>query len=74
MKALCLLSVFLCLHCCLSLPVRDGRPQVKEKLAKEIPGLDLDDYMKYWEEMASNDPSKSCPHSHRHTGNVIVCV
>lgn len=72
MKALCLLSVLLCLHYCMPLPVRNA--QVKEKQDNNIPGLNLEDYMKYWEEMASNDPSKPLAHSHRHWACDSVCL
>jgi hypothetical protein len=48
-----LLVLFLCVQYCAGLPV--DRTQVKEKQPDEV---DLQEYIRYWEEMAQNDPSE----------------
>lgn len=55
-KRVCVLGLFLVVQC-LGLPVRPNRAQVamKQGAGGEIPG-DLQEYMRYLEEMASDDP------------------
>lgn len=59
-KKVCILGLFLVVQC-LGLPVgRDpNRGQVREKHGGEFPDIDFQEYMRYLEEMASNDPCKS---------------
>ena len=48
----CVLGLFLAAQCCLALPV--NKAQVKDKLSP----IDMEQYKRYLEEMASNDPGK----------------
>lgn len=43
---------------CLGLPVNKNRAQVKEKHDDPVAGLDIDEYMRYWQEVAGNDPGE----------------
>ena len=54
------LGLSLCVLTGLGLPVNKNAPQTKEKhQVNNIPGLDLQEYMRYWEETAKNDPGES---------------